>query len=471
MLLSAKRCFALGCLLGIPAAACADDWPQFRGPGAAALSKESKLPTEWGKDKNVAWKVEIPGVAWSSPIVVGDKVIVTTAVTANQKKPKPMNFGPGGGGPPGGFPGGGRPPGGPGGGRPGGPGGGMGGGKPPDVMYKWEIHCLDRTTGKTLWKETADEKKPRISTHMTNTFASETPVCDGERIYAYFGMTGVYCYDLDGKKLWSKDLGAFKMMFGWGTGSSPALAGDLIFVQCDNEEKSFLAALDKKTGDEKWRVTRTDKSSWATPFVWKTKDRTEVVCMSGRRAVAYNPTDGQVIWELNGLKGMANATPVANDDVIYLGVGGGAGSSGPLLAIKAGAKGDISLEDGAESNEFVIWSRKQSGPAMSSPLLYDGYLYVFDQRGGQVSCYDAKTGKEAYRRERLPQAKGVTSSPWAYDGKVFCLDEDGTTFVLKAGPEFKLLGKNKLDEMFWSSPAIAGGNLFLRGTDHLYCIK
>src|SRR5262245_34988307 len=161
-----SRLIALACLLGIPAAMWADDWLQFRGPGAAALSKESKLPTEWGKDKNIAWKVEIPGVAWSSPIVVGDKVIVTTAVTANQKKPKPMNFGPPGGGPPGGgFPGGGRPPGGPG-GRPGGPGGpgGFGGGKPPDAMYKWEILCLDRASGKVLWKETAEEMKPRIAT-------------------------------------------------------------------------------------------------------------------------------------------------------------------------------------------------------------------------------------------------------------------------------------------------------------------
>jgi outer membrane protein assembly factor BamB len=463
---------ALGLSFGIAAAiARADDWPQFRGPGATALSKETQLPSEWGQDKNVAWKVEIPGVAWSSPIVIGDKVIVTTAITEHQTKPKPMNFGPPGGGGP---PGAGRPPGGPGGGRPpGGPGGpgGMGGGKVPDVMYTWEVLCLDRSTGKTLWKKTADEKKPRIATHSTNTYASETPVCDGERIYAYFGMTGVYCFDMDGKKLWSKDLGAFKMMFGFGTGGSPAVAGDLLYVQCDNEEKSFLVALDKKTGDEKWRVDRTDKSSWATPFVWKTKDRTEVVCISGKRIVSYDPANGTVFWELNGLNGAASASPAADDEAIYLGIGGAMGSSGPLFAIKAGAKGDITLKDGATSNEFVLWSQKKGGPPMASPLLYNGYLYICSQRGGMVSCFDAKTGKESYGQARLPQAKGITSSPWAYDDKVFCLDEDGTTFVLKAGPEFKVIGQNKLGEMFWSSPAISGGNLFLRGTDHLFCIK
>lgn len=454
-------------------AAVAADWTQFRGPEANSLPSVSKLPSEWSMTKNVQWKVEVPGVAWSSPIVVGDKIFVTTAITEKQTKPKPFSFGPGGG-PPGGGPPGGRPMGPPGGGRPGGPPGGgfpgMGNTKPPDAVYRWEVHCLDRGTGKTLWKKTAVEHKPTIATHPTNTYASETPVTDGERIYAYFGMTGVYCYDLDGKEVWNKNLGSYNMMFGFGTGSSPALLDNRLFVQCDNEQKSFLVALDKMTGKELWRKERGDKSSWSTPFVWKTKGGAQVVCLGSKRAVAYDPANGDVIWECSSLNGGSNASPVADESMIYLGNGGPFGNS-PLIAIKAGAKGDITLKEGEKSNEFVAWSRNQSGPSMSSPLLYQGYLYVFDQNGGTASCYDAKTGKEAYRKERLPRAKGITASPWAHDGKIFCTDEDGQTFVLKAGSEFKVLSTNKLDDMFWSSPAFADGTVIFRGRDRLYCIK
>jgi outer membrane protein assembly factor BamB len=460
---------ALGVAIVATATTWAADWTQFRGPDGNSLPTASNLPSEWGMEKNVKWKVEVPGVAWSSPIVVGDKIVITTAITEKQTKPKPFTFGgPGGGGPPGG-----RPMGPPGGGRPGGPPGGfpgMGGSKPPDALYRWEVHCLDRATGKTLWKKTSAEHKPSIATHPTNTYASETPVSDGERVYAYFGMTGIYCYDLDGKEIWNKNLGTYTMMFGWGTGSSPALIGDRLFVQCDNEQKSFLVALDKMSGKELWRKERSDKSSWSTPYVWKAKGGAQLVCLSSKRAIAYEPATGEVIWELNSLNGGTNASPVADENMIYVGNGGPFGSS-PLIAIKAGANGDITLKDGEKSSAFVAWSRTQSGPSMSSPLLYQGYLYVFDQNGGTVSCYDAKTGREAFRKERLPKAKGITSSPWAFDGRIFCTDEDGQTFVLKAGPEFQVLSTNKLDDMFWSSPAFADGSLILRGRDHLYCIK
>src|SRR5262245_42035546 len=225
----------------------AENWPQFRGTGGTGVTSEAKLPIEWSTDKNVRWKVEVPGVAWSSPIVWGDKLFVTTAVTEKQAKPRPFNmggFGKGGFGkgpdgkqpepkkgefPKGGFPKGGF------GGM-----GGMGGGKPPDAVYRWEVYCLDAATGKVVWKQLAAENKPTIPIHATNTYASETPVTDGERVYAYFGMTGLYCFDVSGKPLWHKDLGSYGMTMGWGTGSSPALEGDRLFVQCDNEEKSFL---------------------------------------------------------------------------------------------------------------------------------------------------------------------------------------------------------------------------------------
>lgn len=444
-----------------------ENWPQFRGPAGNGVVADSKLPSEWGPDKNIRWKVEIPGVAWSSPIIWGDKVFVTTAITDKQTKPT------GGGGRPGG--GGGRP----GGFRP-------GGGRAPDVTYRWELYCLEKSTGKVLWKELAVERKPTIPIHRTNTYASETPVTDGERIYAYFGMIGVFCFDMNGKLQWKKELGSYPMMAGWGTGSSPVLDDSRLYVQCDNEEKSFLVALDKKTGDQVWKVERDERSSWATPVLWKNSKRTELVAGGGRKVRSYEPATGKVLWELGRLGGRAAASPVADSDMLIVGAGGGgrfgggrpAGGDedgprggGALFAVKAGASGDITLKDGATSSDNVAWSHAKAGPSMASPLLYKGHVYILEQRGGMLSCYDAKTGKAAYTRERLAGARGFTASPWASDDKIFCLDDNGQTFVIQAGAEFKLLGKNALNEMFWSTPSASGGDLFLRGVDHLFCIK
>jgi outer membrane protein assembly factor BamB len=484
--------------VGLAPFAFAEQWPQFRGPSGQAVTASKELPDQWAKDKNLAWTAEVPGVAWSQPVVWGDKIFVTTAITENQTKPKPGGgFGGGGGGfggrgrapeGPGGAdrprddaapqprPGGARPDGPrPGGGRPGGPGGGGFGGfgrgaAPPNQVYQWKVLCLDSQSGKVVWEKLAHEGKPTIATHSTNTYASETPITDGERVYAYFGMTGLYCYDMAGEELWSKKFETHPMMFGWGTGSSPVLLGDRVFVQCDNEEKSYIVAFDKKTGDELWRKSREEKSNWSTPYVWENKARTELVTCGGTQIRSYDPASGEVLWTLGGQVGRANASPTGDKELLYVGTGGnGFGGGGPLSAVKAGASGDITPKGDESTSAGVAWSVNQAGPKMASPLLYDGCLYVLDQRGGIVLCYDAKTGKQHYK-ERLSGAKGFTASPWAANGKVFCLDEDGQTFVLKTGPKFALLGKNKLDDMFWSSAAIAGDRLLLRGVDKLYCI-
>jgi outer membrane protein assembly factor BamB len=582
-----------------------DDWPQFRGPNGSATATDKSVPGQWSTDKNVAWKAKLPGYGWSSPIVWGDKVFLTTAFSEKQRKPQPGFGGPGefgggrpGGGGPGRF---GRPqPGqlvpafmqnflnlseeqkkrledlqkdtesklaklltdeqkkqlkearenpqgrGPGGFRPPQVGqilqpselesvklsdeqkkdyenlqktadaslakifndeqkkqiktmregfgrGGFGGmQKPPDAMYKLEVCCLDRATGEVLWNKTAYEGKPRIPTQSSNTYATETPLTDGERVYAYFGMHGVYCYDLKGKQLWKKDLGSYPMAMGYGTGSSPALAEGKLFVQCDNEEKSFLVALDASTGEEKWRVQRKEKTGFSTPLVWKNKVRTEIVCLGSPTVRSYDPATGNQLWELGGMAGQAKASPVADAEMLYVGTGGGPGGmfggrggpgrggppgggmagngNRPLFAVKAGASGDITLKKGENSNKGVAWYQAKAGPQTASPLLYEGYLYILDEHGGFISCYDAKTGEQTYK-ERLTGARGFTSSPWAVDGKVYCLDDAGTTFVLKAGSAFKMLGKNTIEEMAWSSPAVASHALFLRTVDHLYCIQ
>lgn len=467
-------------------AARAGEWPQFRGPGGGAQI-DGKLPTEWAADKNVQWKIALPGFGWSSPVVWGDKVFVTTAVTDNQRKPQGMDFGggfgKGKGGPPGDGKGKDGPPGG--GKGKGGPGGfGGRGPQPPDKNFKFEVYCLDRATGKTIWKQEALEAKPRIATHGSNTYASETPVTDGERVYAYFGMTGLFCYDLAGKELWKADLGAFPMQMGWGTGSSPVLVGDRVLIQCDNEEKSFLIAYDKTTGKELWRTPREERSTWGTPYVWKNKERTEVVTCGARKVRSYDPETGKVLWELGsapaggggpgGMGGISRVTasPVAGDDYLYVGLGGaGPMGGGNLFAIKAGAAGDITPKSGEAASAGVAWSRNRAAPGMASALVYRGYIYVVEERGGMLSCYDAKTGEPAYSRERMTGARGFTSSPWAADGKVYCLDDGGQTFVVQAGPQFKLLGQNPLGEMCWASPAAADGSLLVRTVDHIYCIR
>jgi outer membrane protein assembly factor BamB len=470
--------------LALATAAHAADWPGFRGPNGSAVAEDSQLPAEWGKDRNVAWKVALPGYGWSCPVVSGDKVFVTTAVSDKQRKPAAgFGGGPGGGG---GFGGG-------------GPKGGFGRQEPPDDVYKFQVVCLNAGDGKILWRETARESKPTIPTQASNTYATETPVTDGERVYAYFGMHGLYAYDFAGKQVWKLDLGTYPMAMGFGTGSSPALGDGKVFVQCDNERDSFLAAVDAKTGKELWRTKRSERTGYSTPLVWKNKERTEVVCVGSQKVRSYDPATGKQLWELGGMAGQPKASPVATDELLIVGTGGGPGGMGgggfggapggpkggpgggpkggfgmgggnkPLFAVKPGASGDITLKEGAKSSDAVAWTDAKAGPQTPSPLVYQGHLYVLDERGGSLTCSDVKTGKQQYK-ERLG-GRGFTSSPWAYDGKVFCLDDSGTTHVVRAGPTFKELGKNVLDGMCWSSPAVSSGGVFVRTVDTLYCLR
>src|SRR5262245_32345071 len=267
----------LGLILGAAEPAAAQHWPQFRGPEMNGAAVSGNLPAEWGADKNVAWKTALPGIGWSQPVVWGDKVFLTTASGENQSKPQPGARGPGG------------------------PLGGLGvflgiTGKPPSVPYQWQVLCLDLKSGEVLWKQVAREGKPANHIHDNNSYASETPTTDGERLIASFGPAGVYCYDLSGKLLWSKELGTFPMMFEWGTGSSPLLFGDAVFIQCDNDKASFLVALDKRTGDELWRAQRDEKSNWSTPYLWKNNERTELITAGGTKMRSYDPATGKLLW-------------------------------------------------------------------------------------------------------------------------------------------------------------------------------
>jgi outer membrane protein assembly factor BamB len=426
----------------LPVAAGAQEWRQFRGPNGDGVVKEAKLPGQWGEDQEIAWKTPIPGRGWSQPVVAGDKIFVTTAVADDEEKPRRGEFR----------------------------------GIVPDaadtraLVYRCQVLCLDASTGKVLWEQTAHEGKPKTRKHRSNTYASETPATDGERLIAYFGMTGIYCYDLSGKPLWSKNLGTYPMQAGWGTGSSPVLFGDAVFVQCDNDKSSFLVALDKRTGDELWRVARDEQANWSTPFLWKNKQRTELVTAGGTRTRSYDPANGGLLWEMTG-SGRTSMTPVGDDELLFVdSFKRFEGSPGRLAAIRAGATGDVSLREDETANASVAWSTILNFPRNASPLLYADCLYMLEQMQGIVRCFNARTGKLHYQA-RLPEATGFTASPWGCDGKIFCLDEAGLTVAFEAGPQLKVLASNRLnDDMFWASSAVAGDRLLLRGMQHLYCI-
>jgi len=416
-----------------------DRWPQFRGPEPVGVAEEPNLPDTWSATHNVVWKREIPGVGWSSPVVWGDRIFLTSAVSAEPKEPpkKGLYFG--------------------------------GNRGAPSDEHRWMVYSIDWNTGKILWEREVHRGVPKGARHLKNTYASETPVTDGERLYAYFGNHGLFCLDFKGKLLWSKLWGPFETRYGWGTAASPVLHGDRLFIVNDNDDQSFLVALDKKTGKELWRVERDEKSNWATPYIWKNERRTEIVTSGTKRIRSYD-LEGKLLWELGGMSSIVIPTPFSRFGLLYVTSGYVGDQVRPAFAIRPGAGGDITLKPGETASQYVAWHLPQGGPYNPSPLVYGEYYYTLLDRGF-FTCHNARTGKEIYGRQRIdPAASAFTASPWAYNGKIFVLSEDGDTFVIQAGPEFKVLGKNSLDEMSMATPAIVGGNLILRTASRLYRI-
>ncbi len=424
-----------------PSAFAGDQWPQFRGPGASGVSDGTGLPDTWSATENVVWKTPIPGRGWSSPIVWGNRVVVTSAIQ-EEGTPEPARKGL--------YIGGNRP--------------------TPKEPHRWMVYFLDLQTGKIVAERVAAKGVPKHGRHLKNSFASETPVTDGRRVYVYFGNVGVFCYDMDGKELWTRKLGEYPMRFNWGTAASPVLHGDRLYVVHDNEEESFLAALDARTGEQVWRVRRDEKSNWATPFVWTNPRGTEIVTSGSRRVRSYS-LEGKLLWELGGMSSIHVPTPCAANGLLYLSSGYVMDRKKPVFAVRPGAKGDISLDGDEASNQHVAWFQPAAGPYNPSPLVYGDHLYVLSDRGF-LACYDARTGDEVYGKTRIaPQAAAFTASPWGYEGKVFCLSEDGDAYVIAAGAKFKLLRTNSVGELCMATPAIAGRSLVLRTDGHLLRIE
>lgn len=442
-------------------------WPQFRGPDSNPVGTNARLADRWSKTENVEWSQEIPGRGWSSPIVIGSKLFVTTVVTEGKSKPPQM--------------------------------GteysneyvaelqkqGLSMEKiiervtardielPHEVTLHYFLYCLNLKVGKVEWQKEFYAGRPPGGRHRKNSFASESPVSDGEFVYVYVGNLGLWAFDLKGAQRWAMPLEANPIYLDFGTGSSPALSGNLLVIVNDNQKQQYIAAFDKRTGKQVWRTTRdiggrtepVQRSAWVTPFVWKHALRTEIVSVGPAEVLSYD-LSGRELWRMSGMAATPIPMPFAYDGLLY--INGGRGK--PLFAVRPGASGDISLAKDQTSNEFVVWSQARGGTYLPSPVAYEGAVYTLTETG-ILSRFEAKTGKQSYKTRIDPAATAFTTSPWAYNGKLFCLSEEGQTFVIAAGEQFKLLHINELDDMVQASPALVGERLLIRTEHRLYSIR
>lgn len=437
-----RAIFPLLLAIPTPTRSESNSWPQFRGADARGVSTNANLPDRWSATQNVEWKTAIPGRGWSSPVVWGDRVFLTTVNNQGETEtPKKGLY--------------------------------LGGNRPqvPESEHVWKVLCLDLVTGKPVWDKTVQQGRPQTAIHLKNSYASETPATDGERVYACFGGVGLFAFDFDGKELWKHALEPRRTRAGWGTAASPVLHEGRLIYQGDNDEQSYLLALDTRSGKELWRTPRDEKSNWSPPFVWQHAQRTEIVT-AGSGAVRSYDLDGKLLWSLRGMSSITISMPYAADGLLYVSSGYVGDKLKALYAIKPGASGDITPPEGQRSSEFIAWWDPGIAPYNPTTLVHEGKLYVLYDRG-LLSCFDAKTGQPFYVKERLPRGPGFTASPWAVGDQIFCLDEDGRTQVLRAGEKFELLHTNpSLDgEMCLATPALVGDRVLIRTDRHLFSIR
>jgi outer membrane protein assembly factor BamB len=430
-------------LLGSAALVDAQNWPSFQGVNASGVSG-GKAPLTWDATKgvNVVWKTAIPGLAHSSPVIWGERIYVTTAVSSDPNAVFRHGL--------------------------------YGDVDPsPDVSkHTWRVYCLDKRTGKILWERVAHEGAPKTKRHPKSSQGSSTPATDGKHVVAFFGSEGLYTYDTEGRLLWKQDLGIlnagwfYDPDYEWGVASSPIIHQNLVIVQCDIQKDSFVAAYDIHDGHRVWMTRREEIPSWATPTIYDGPPRTELITHATKFIRAYDPASGKELWRLSGNSEVTSPTPIVAGKLIL--ITNGYRVIQPIYAIRPGGSGDITLKEGQESNDFVAWSKKQGGPYMATPVVYDGLLYTCGMNG-VIACYNVKTGERVYQK-RLGEGGAFTASPVAADGKVYFTSEDGDVFVVKAGVSYGLLAKNPIGEVCMASPAISDGTVFVRAEHHLFAI-
>lgn len=439
-----QRLLSICLLICLAPVANAQNWPSFRGSNASGVADGKPTPVTWNAEKgeNILWKTAIPGLAHASPVVWGNKLFITTAISSLAKPTLRVGL----------F-------------------GDVDSDK--DVSkHSWHVYCVDKGTGKILWDKVATEGVPKIKRHIKATHANSTPATDGKYVVAFFGAEGLYCYDVKGKLQWKKDLGAldsgwfYDPDYQWGMASSPIIYKNLVILQCDVQKDSFIAAYDIKTGKEVWKTSREEIPSWGTPTIYEGKTRTELITNATKAARGYDPLTGKELWRMSGNPEITATTPVIGQDLIF--IVNHYRPNQPIYAIKPGATGDISLKDGKTSNDFVAWSYQRGGAYMPTPLVYGDYLYIC-QNQAIVRCLNAKTGEVAYQ-SRIGEGGSYSASPVAADGKVYLSSEDGAIYVLKAGNKYEMLAKNEMGEVLMATPAISDGMLFVRGQNHLFCI-
>jgi outer membrane protein assembly factor BamB len=394
------------------------NWPQWRGPLGTGEAPHAKPPLEWSETKNVRWKVAIPGIGKSTPVVWNDLVFVTSAIAKTPNKPGTN-----------------------------------------DAVHQFVLYAVARADGKVKWQKTVYEGQPHEGHHQDGTFASGSALTDGKRVYAYFGSRGLYAFDFTGKPLWDKQLGQMQTRNGFGEGNSPAVHGDTMVVIWDHEGADYIIALDTATGKEKWRTERDEPTTWATPHIVVHEGRAQAVVPGTNKMVSYDLATGKVVWQTPGLTLNQIPSAVSGDGMVYA-MGGFRGNMARAVKL-SDAKGELTGPPG------LVWSYDKDTPYVPSPLLYRGGLYFLKTNSGILTYLDAPSGQPKYT-ERLAAVPNVYASPVAADGRVYVTGRDGTTVVLAAGPKLEVLATNVLGEPMDSSPALVDGDVFLRGAKHLY---
>lgn len=420
------------------------NWPSFRGVKAAGIAENYSLPASWNVEnsKNIKWKTPLPGLGHSSPVIWGDRIFITTALSGLENPELKV---------------------------------GLYGDINPvadETEHEWKVICLNKATGLIEWEQTAHRGIPEVKRHPKATHANSTPATDGRFVIAFFGSEGLYCYDMRGKLQWKKDFGVLDSAFfavptaQWGFASSPIIHDSRVIIQCDVMQDSFLAAFDITSGREIWRVVRNDYPTWSTPTVHVGATRTQVIVNGYKHIGGYDFKTGKELWKISGGGDIPVPTPVVSSGLVF--INSAHGKMSPIYAIKLDAVGDISLKPGESANANIKWSIRRGGAYMQTPLIYRDYLYNL-QGNGSLSCYRARTGERIYR-EKLGNMAAFSASGVAADGKLYFASEEGDIFVVAAGPDFKILAQNSMQDICMASPAISAGTLFIRSHHYLYAI-